>query len=190
MATGIGCTTGVVMVMCKSVAGTLSQTIHQGAPSWRLMHRLDPVRDCQSLGPLSTLRRVKSYQFSEYLEVAALFLLVDGARIRPKIHLPDVSSSSRLVKAMKWWPLAVVWVPTVWSKVVYPEADSAMSTATVSGRESMLICVPSGAMSWFDWLSSEARFLVVFFLSQFAAEVSIFDGAPATGGLGCWLLGG
>ena len=42
----------------------------------------------------------------------------------------------------------------VWSKVVCPEADSAMSTATVSGRESMLICVPSGAMSWFDWLSS------------------------------------
>ena len=81
MAIGAGCPTGVVMVMSKSVTGTLSQTMHQFVPSLRLMHRLDPVRDCQSLGPLSTLRRVKSCQFSEYLEVAALFLLVDGARI-------------------------------------------------------------------------------------------------------------
>ena len=81
MAIGAGCPTGVVMVMSKSVTGTLSQTIHQVAPSLRLMHRLDPVRGCQSLGPLSTLRRVKSYQFSEYLEVAAFFLLVDGVRI-------------------------------------------------------------------------------------------------------------
>ena len=78
MATGAGCTTGVVMVMCKSVAGTLSQTIHQGAPSWRLMHRLDPVEGCQSLGPLITLRRVKLYQFSEYPDAAASSLLVDG----------------------------------------------------------------------------------------------------------------
>ena len=78
MATGAGCTTGVVMVMCKSVAGTLSQTIHQGAPSWRLMHRLDPVEGCQSLGPLITLRRGKFYQFYEYLDAAASSLLVDG----------------------------------------------------------------------------------------------------------------
>ena len=59
-----------------------------------------------------------------------------------------------------------------WSKVVCPGADSVMSTETVSGRESMLICVPSGAMSWFDWLSSEATPMVAFFLSQFAAEES------------------
>ena len=77
-----------------------------------------------------------------------------------------------------------------WSKVVCPGADSVMSTEIVSGRESMLICVPSGAMSWFDWLSSEATPLVAFFLSQLAAEESIFDGAPATVGLGCWLLSG
>ena len=77
MATGAGCTTGVVMVMCKSVAGTLSQTKHQGAPSWRLMHRLAPVAGCQSLWPRITLKRVK-YQFSEYLDAAASSLLVDG----------------------------------------------------------------------------------------------------------------
>ena len=81
MATGAGCTSGLLKIMCKSVAGTLSQTIHQGAPSWRLMHRLDPMEGCQSLGPLITLRRVKSYQFSEYLEVAAFSLLVDGVWI-------------------------------------------------------------------------------------------------------------
>ena len=78
MATGAGCTTGVVMVMCKSVAGTLSQTIHRGAPSWRLMHRLDPVEGCQSLGPLIPLRRVKLYQVSKYFDAAASSLLVDG----------------------------------------------------------------------------------------------------------------
>ena len=81
MAIGAGFPTGVVIVMSKSLTGTLSQTMHQFVPSLRLMHRLDPVRGCQSLGPLSTLRRVKSYQFSEYLEVAALFLLVEGVRI-------------------------------------------------------------------------------------------------------------
>ena len=68
------------------------------------------------------------------------------------------------------------------------DSDSAVSTATVSGRESMLICVPSGAMNWLDWLSREARFLVVFFLSQFVAEEIIFDEAPAAGGLGCLLV--
>ena len=102
MAIGAGCPTGVVMVMSKSSTGTLSQIMHQFAPSLRLRHQLEPVRDCQSLGPLSTFRRVKLCQFSEYLEVAALLLPVDGARIRPKIHLPGVSSSSRSVKAMKW----------------------------------------------------------------------------------------
>ena len=101
MATGIGCTTGVVMVMCKSVAGTLSQTIHQGAPSWRLMHRLDPMEGCQSLGPLITLNRVKLYQFSEYPDAAASSLLVAGDWISPRIHLPFILNSSRLVKAMK-----------------------------------------------------------------------------------------
>ena len=74
--------------------------------------------------------------------------------------------------------------------MVCPDSDSAVTTATVSGRESMLICVPSGAMNWLDWLSREARFLVVFFLSQFVAEEIIFDEAPAAGGLGCWLADG
>ena len=101
MATGIGCSAGVVMVMCKSVAGTLSQTIHQGAPSWRLLHRLDPMKGCQSLGPLITLNRVKLYQFSEYPDVAASSLLVAGDWISPRIHLPFILNSSRLVKAMK-----------------------------------------------------------------------------------------
>ena len=103
MAIGAGsCPAGVVMVTSRFSIGTLSWIIHQFAPSLRLMHLSEFVRFCQSLGPLRTLKRVKLCQFSEYFDVAALFLLVDGARIRPRIHLPDVSNSSRLEKAMKW----------------------------------------------------------------------------------------
>ena len=111
MAFGEGCPTGVVMVTSSSSMETFSWIMHQFAPSLRLMHRLEPVRVCQSLGPLSTFRRVKLCQFSEYLDAAALFLPVDCPRIRPKIHLPGVSNSCRSVKAMKWWSLAVVLVP-------------------------------------------------------------------------------
>ena len=92
---------GVVMVMSKSAAGTLSQTIHQGAPSWKLMHRVDPMGGCQSLGPLITLNRVTLYQFSEYPDVAASSLLVAGDRIWPSTHLPSIPNSFSLVKTMK-----------------------------------------------------------------------------------------
>ena len=117
------------------------------------MHLLESVRACQSLGPLKTFNNVKLCQFSEYLVLAALFLLVEGAMTRPRIHLPTGTSSSRSEKAMKYWPFADFWVPMVWSKVVCPGADSVMKTDTVSGRDSMLIRVPSGDMSCPDWLS-------------------------------------
>ena len=71
-----------------------------------------------------------------------------------------------------------------------PDSVLAVSIETVSERESMLICVPSGAMNWFDWLSREARFLLVFFLIQFVAVVITFDEVPAAEGLGCWWVDG
>ena len=102
MAIGIGsCPPGVVMVTSRFSTGTVRLIIHQFAPSLRLIHLLESVRPCQSLGPLRTFNKVKLCQFSEYLDLAALFLLVDGAMIRPRIHLSVGSSSSRSEKAMK-----------------------------------------------------------------------------------------
>ena len=109
MAIGIGSRPpGVVMVTSRFSMGTVRLIIHQFAPSLRLIHLSEFLRSCQSLGPLRTFNKVKLCQFSEHFDFAALFLLVDGARIRPRIHLPDISNSSRLEKAMKWWPFADV----------------------------------------------------------------------------------
>ena len=68
-----------------------------------------------------------------------------------------------------------------------PDSDLVVSTATLLERVSILICVPSGAMNCFDWLLSDARFLVVF-LIHLVAAVIIFAEVPAvaTGGLDCW----
>ena len=100
------------MVTSNSSMGTFSLTIHQFAPSLRLIDLSVPIRACQSsLGPLSILRRVKLCQFSAYLVLAALFLLVEGSRICPRIHLPGGSSSGRSEKAMKKCSLAALLVP-------------------------------------------------------------------------------
>ena len=73
----------------------------------------------------------------------------------------------------------------VWSKVVCPGADSVIQTDTVSGRDSMLIRVPSGDMSCPDWLSRDIvplGFLLIRLLS--------FVDSPAAAGFGCWPSGG
>ena len=67
-----------------------------------------------------------------------------------------------------------------WSKVVCPGDDSVMRTDTVSGRESMLIRVPTGDISWPDWLSRDATplgFLPIKLLN--------FVEKPAVAGFGC-----
>ena len=71
--------------------------------SLRLIDLPVPARACQSsLGPLSVLWKVKLCQFSAYLVFVALFLLVEGSEICPRIHLfVGGSSSGKLVKAMK-----------------------------------------------------------------------------------------
>ena len=73
----------------------------------------------------------------------------------------------------------------VWSKVVCPGADSVIQTDTVSGRDSMLIRVPSGDMSCPDWLSRDVvplGFLLIRLLS--------FVDSPTAAGFGCWPSGG
>ena len=72
----------------------------------------------------------------------------------------------------------------VWSKVVCPGADSVIQTDTVSGRDSMLIRVPSGDMSCPDWLSRDVvplGFLLIKLLS--------FVDSPTAAGFGCWPSG-
>ena len=89
--------------MSSSSTGTFNFTMHQDVPNLRLIDLPVPARACQSsLGPLSVLWKVKLCQFSAYLVFVALFLLVEGSEICPRIHLfVGGSSSGRLVKAMK-----------------------------------------------------------------------------------------
>ena len=71
-------------------------------------------------------------------------------------------------------------------KVESPDSDLVVNTAILLERVSMLICVLLGAINCFDWLLSDARFLVVF-LIHFVVAVIIFPEVPAvaTGGLDC-----
>ena len=114
MVAGVECSAGVVMFMSKSAAGTLSQTIHQGAPSWKLMHLIVPMGGCHSLESLITLNRVTLYQFSEYPDVTASSLLVVGALNWPSTHLPSIPNSFSLIKTKKWDCPGVILVAGDW----------------------------------------------------------------------------
>ena len=73
-----------------------------------------------------------------------------------------------------------------------PDSDLCTTTETdLNERVSILICVPSGALNFNDWLKGGVMFLVAF-LVQIVAVVDIFAEVPvvATGGLGCWRVGG
>ena len=100
------------MVKSNSSMGIFGLMMHQFVPSLRLMHLPVPTSACQSLvGPFSTLRRVMLCQFSAYLVLAAISLLVEGSRSRPRIHLSEGYSSGRTEKAIKKCPFAVFLVP-------------------------------------------------------------------------------
>ena len=71
----------------------------------------------------------------------------------------------------------------MWSKVVCPGVDSVTQTETVSGRDSMLILVPSGDMSCPEWLSKDTV-PFIFLLIRLFSLVDI----PA--GFDCWPSGG
>ena len=90
------------MVRSKSSMGIFGLMMHQFVPGVRLMYLPVPTSACQSsVGPFSTLRRVMLCQFSTYLVLAAITLLVEGSRICPRIHLSEGYSSGRTEKAMK-----------------------------------------------------------------------------------------
>ena len=63
-----------------------------------------------------------------------------------------------------------------------PDSDLVVSTATLLERVSILICVPSGALTFNDWLKGGVMVVVV----DIFVEVPVV----ATGGLGCWKVGG
>ena len=63
--------------------------------------------------------------------------------------------------------------------------DSDLCTTTVNDlnkREAILICLPSGALTFNDWLKGGVMVVVV----DIFAEVPVV----AKGGLGCWRVGG
>ena len=64
-------------------------------------------------------------------------------------------------------------------------SDSDLCATTVNDlnkREAILICVPSGFLTFSDWLKGDVM----------AVVVDIFVEVPVvvTGGLGCWKVGG
>ena len=63
------------------------------------------------------------------------------------------------------------------------DSDSCANTVNdLNKREAILICVPSGVLTFSDWLKGCVMVVVV----DIFAEVPVV----ATGGLGCWRVGG